>query len=333
MNLNLSSYVILRTDFNDLHNTFLVDTGADISIIKTSKLAPGALIDKNFTTNISGIGESVVRSIGTIRTGLIIENIILEHTFHIVDDSFNVPSDGILGLDFIRKYNCILDYRKNNNMLVLRPNNFKGNVLVSIYDTPRPNSLSIPARSQVVRKIDINGTGDVLIPNQQLNDGIFVANTIVTARSSYVRIINTTNKNVLLDNLNIITENLSDYSIFQVKDGIGERSEKVLQRLSKHFPAFVQKPLTELCTEFSDIFALETEKITTNNFYKQKLRLTDNDGVYIKNYRIPYNQKDEIRKQIEKLRNDDIIEPSTSPYNSPILLVPKKSLPGSKEKR
>ena len=87
-----------------------------------------------------------------------------------------------------------------------------------------------------------------------------------------------------------------------------------------------------MCLEFIDIFALESEKISTNNFYKQRLRLKDNQPVYIKNYRIPYSQK-EVIKQVKKIINDDIVEPSTSEYNSPILLVPKKSLPGHKEKR
>ena len=37
--------------------------------------------------------------------------------------------------------------------------------------------------------------------------------------------------------------------------------------------------------------------------------------------------------QVQKLIDDEIVEPSKSEYNSPILLVPKESLPGSNEKR
>lgn len=94
--------------------------------------------------------------------------------------------------------------------------------------------------------------------------------------------------------------------------------------MSKNFPAFASKRLTKLCNEFADIFAFETDKITTYNFYKQKLRIKDDIPVYIKNYRTPYSQKDEISRQVKKLKEDDIIEPSISKYNSPILLVQKK---------
>jgi len=55
--------------------------------------------------------------------------------------------------------------------------------------------------------------------------------------------------------------------------------------------------------------------------------------VVFKNYRNPHSQQDEIQKQVQKLINDEIVEPSVSPYNSPLLLVPKKSLPNSENKK
>jgi len=61
-----------------------------------------------------------------------------------------------------------------------------------------------------------------------------------------------------------------------------------------------------------DVFGLETESITTNNFYKQKLRLKDDEPIYIKNYRSPHSQVGEIQKQVGKLIKDNIVEPSVS---------------------
>lgn len=90
--------------------------------------------------------------------------------------------------------------------------------------------------------------------------------------------------------------------------------------------------LTELCSQYTDIFGLETEPITTNKFYKQKIRLRDDEPSYIKNYRTPHSQQAEISRQVTKLIEDKIVEPAVSEYNSPLLLVPKKSLPDSKEK-
>jgi hypothetical protein len=41
-------------------------------------------------------------------------------------------------------------------------------------------------------------------------------------------------------------------------------------------------------------------------------------------YRLPETQKREVEKQIKKLLQEGIIEESNSPWNSPMLVVPKK---------
>lgn len=69
--------------------------------------------------------------------------------------------------------------------------------------------------------------------------------------------------------------------------------------------------------------------MTQNNFYEQKLRVTDNVPVYTKNYRLPNSQKAEIKSQVQKLIDNDLLEPSQSAYNSPLILVPKKSQNGT----
>lgn len=73
--------------------------------------------------------------------------------------------------------------------------------------------------------------------------------------------------------------------------------------------------------------------MTKNNFYEQKLRLTSTEPIYTKNYRTIHSQRDEINAQIHKLISNELIEPSHSAFNSPIILVPKKSTNGKKKWR
>lgn len=73
--------------------------------------------------------------------------------------------------------------------------------------------------------------------------------------------------------------------------------------------------------------------MTVNNFYTQKLNVENQEPVYIKNYRLPHSHKEEIDNQINKLIRNEAIEPSQSNYNSPIILVPKKSQDGNKKYR
>lgn len=100
------------------------------------------------------------------------------------------------------------------------------------------------------------------------------------------------------------------------------RTSKVITKLQTQFPT--DHKINNLCSEFNDIFALDTDQMTVNNLYEQKLTIKDDEPVYTKNYRIPQTQKQEIDKQINKLWVNNLIENSKSCYNSPIILVPKK---------
>lgn len=98
-------------------------------------------------------------------------------------------------------------------------------------------------------------------------------------------------------------------------------------------PRLIKDDLKKLCSEYSDVFALKTDKMSVNNFYTQKLRITDHEPVCIKNYRLPQAHKEEINKQVKKLLEDDLIEPSCSNFNSPLILVPKPDLGAEKKWR
>jgi len=70
------------------------------------------------------------------------------------------------------------------------------------------------------------------------------------------------------------------------------------------------------------------------NQYQQTIFISkDNEPIYIKNYRSPHSHIEEIQKQVGKLISDKIVEPSVSEYNSPLLLVSKKSLPNSGQRK
>lgn len=51
---------------------------------------------------------------------------------------------------------------------------------------------------------------------------------------------------------------------------------------------------------------------------------TDNTPINIRPYRLPESQKAEIHDQVCKMEKDGIIQKSMSPYNAPLLIVPKK---------
>jgi len=49
------------------------------------------------------------------------------------------------------------------------------------------------------------------------------------------------------------------------------------------------------------------------------------EPVNVKPYRLPETQKQEVGRQVEELRREGIIKESSSSWNSPLLIVPKKA--------
>lgn len=147
-----------------------------------------------------------------------------------------------------------------------------------------------------------------------------------------IRVLNPTKNTQILPKTIDDPIDLNEFRIFsinKVKDN-SVRMEKLAKILKKRVPLKYEKKLLKLCTEYSDIFALEDDALTVNNFYTQKIRMKDE---HKKNHRIPMTKKEEVEKQVQKLISNKLIEPCHSAYNSPILLVPKKSQDGQKKWR
>lgn len=311
--------------------TLLVDTGADISLFKKKKITPEQLVNRSEASRIKGITDGLTNSIGTTKTYIYIGNYTVKHQFHIVSNDFPIPADGIIGRDFITRYQCQLDYL--NWVMTIRTIN--KNIFLPIYNSPDENTLVIPPRCEVIRKLNDAKylKEDAVVHNEELSPGVFLASTIISTSSPFIKVLNTTSERVTIKNFKIKTSNVSDYEIYHTENYKDNRDKELLQELNSDIPELAKDDTIALCKEFTDIFGLSTDKLTYNNFYEQKIKLTDQSPVYIKNYRTPHAQISEIDLHVQKMIDDSIIEPSTAAYNSPILLVPKKSNTADKKWR
>lgn len=328
MNLNYSDYINIETDATEGICSSLVDSQGDISVMKIGAIInDNIVIDKANISNIQGITSEPIKTYGTAQIKIKIQNIIITHTFHIVPNRFAIPTDALIGRDFLNIYNCQLDYanstftiRTHLKELIVPMNNG------SDYDT------TLPPRCEVFRVFKISASFSrnfpYVIPSREISRGVFTATTVAFNHNPIIRVLNTTEKpqRIVTELSNKHTEDICKYNVYVTNKSNenDDRVEKVIEILSPNIPQMFEKELKDLCTEYSDIFTLETDRMTTNNFYTQKLRTTDTTPVFTRNYRLPKTQKDEIDRQISKLLENDLIEPSCSNYNSPIILVPKK---------
>lgn len=81
--------------------SFYVDTGADISVIKESKISKNLRINKSEILAIVGVTPGESLTLGKFI--IVLHNI--ECEMHIVPDSFPIDTDGLIGWDILSKCN------------------------------------------------------------------------------------------------------------------------------------------------------------------------------------------------------------------------------------
>ncbi len=85
-----------------------------------------------------------------------------------------------------------------------------------------------------------------------------------------------------------------------------------------------QIQLTRLISKYDNIFAVDPRKPTPVTTMEHRIITDDSQPIRRKPYRIPYALNGEVNTQIQQMLDNDIIRPSSSPWNSPVTLVKKK---------
>lgn len=294
-----------------------------MSLIKIGSLSKNFNYNQNDIIKLAGIAKTPIFTLGSLNLKIVEQNTEFEHKFHLVSDDFLIPSNGIIGKDFLKRFKCLVDYGEMIITIGKSDNEF---VKVPI-QSELFRGISAP-RSETFKIFHIESEKfPCVIEPQEIEKGILVPSSIVYQPQSWVRVLNTHDGIKIINTEAVKASPITDFHILQTQENDSyatNRLKKLQSTLRKKIPEFMRSKVVELCTNFSDIFHVEGDKSSTNNFYEQKLITRDNEPVFTKNYRLPHAQKSEINRQVKILLENDLIELSTSPYNSPVIIVPNK---------
>ena len=79
-----------------------------------------------------------------------------------------------------------------------------------------------------------------------------------------------------------------------------------------------------LVTKYPDVFTTADDPLTVTPYFYHTIRQPVEEVVYKRPYPIPVKYHDEVSKQLKLLQEQGVIRPSKSPYNTPLVPVPKK---------
>ncbi|KAB0793022.1 hypothetical protein PPYR_12642 [Photinus pyralis] len=176
---------------------------------------------------------------------------------------------------------------------------------------------------------------EAICPEMKILNGVHLCPSIVKVDNEnnfITTILNTTDKVINIYSISVFLEPLekpAEITIYNVTSTGNHNSSRlaIINNLLRtdHLNSEEKDSLFKICKEFNHIFHVDGDKLTYTDSIKHSIPTSSQTPVNTKTYRFPAIHKEEVNKQVNKMLEDNVIEPSYSPWNSPIWVVPKKS--------
>ena len=98
----------------------------------------------------------------------------------------------------------------------------------------------------------------------------------------------------------------------------------IVSQLGDHLSDSDEELLYSVFLEYADVFTLHPDEVGRTADIKHHIDIGDAAPIHQLPRRIPQARRIEVRKMLEEMMAKDVIQPSHSPWSSPIILVRKK---------
>ncbi|GBN48124.1 Transposon Ty3-I Gag-Pol polyprotein, partial [Araneus ventricosus] len=317
----------------------LVDSGASFSIIsdRYRRYLKKVMFSETKNVVLKVANGSFVRPMGKCMLRVIInsrellfEFVILRHCSH----------DVILGWDFLEAFQAVIDCGRSELFLedvCQEPSTLDSWKLYAIEDcTLEPRSLSRIAVSgcQVGRDLNVvvEGNKNLLF---ERNIAIPSILTSYNSSESEIWVTNTqSEKRVILKGMCVGRAELLDErhlcaitDTSNHMDALTETTQFCIEyslMISPDLSNEQKGKLEELLRTFSGVFVNTDKSTAARTNVKHRINTGDYAPVKQKAYRVSPTERRIIREEVDKMLDKGIIQPSESPWSSPVVLVRKK---------
>ena len=352
LDLPANSLYILGT-ITDQPTHMLVDTGASVTAVSASfysTLSHCSPLQVSPLPVIRTVSGEELPILGSATLTLQLDQV--PYTMQaLVIDRLTYPV--VIGRDFLMHYGSVIDMQAHTLTLA-------GNSPIPLqYSSGLPSSVStphdpvtvhasatfiLPPQSESVipvypkTTLTIGSTG-LIEPNSKLAERYQVcgASQLVSLSEQHTfpfRVLNPTNKPITMyrcSTMGTYTPSAASMSVIATPDSVTSTSTPPDQ--SSPVPLDLsdttltddqQMQLRSLVAEYRDIFSLSSEELGRTGLVQHRIDTADHPPIRQRPYRVADTQRGLIEKHVTDMLNQGIIQPSVSPWASPIILVKKK---------
>ena len=343
--LEENSLIFVKVGVNKVKT--LVDTGAQISCVTQALVQrsfPNIELQRSKLHCVSGVCGEKHLILGEVELPVKIDGLILYHKFHVLQ---RLHQTLILGVDFLKAHQANLDF--SSNILSLKNGFAQVAVLTQMSENVAKitKDTVIPPLSQVTVPVNIfcapEHSSVLLEATDSVQGKYNLAGgkclTKVEQRQGMYQFINPTNTQVTLPKFTVVaqvTSQVDEDSVTPLQRSNNslskaqrDRDIKAAQELGISLDQAVlsqnQKlDLLALIGKHRKAFAKDITEIGKTNLVEHTIETRQARPVASQWYRQTPKQREITEKITKEMLEGDIIEESTSPWHSPIVLVKKK---------
>ena len=319
----------------------LIDTGAAVSILDTKHLeflydGKPPPLQPSALSSIRTVSGQPVPIRGTFSAKVEIAGGKYPCSFKVID---GIEYQGVLGRDFLYPHRAEISFASLTMELKEPLSVMFSEDLAAVI---APTTYVIPSRSEVVVPAQVTGNtfpGVIgliesvprLVERYQLQ-GAAALVKIADDQTVPFRLINPTSRPVTLRKgatLGTFSEADGDPDLYPVgtpapNQPIPNRLDSVPVDLSTSvLTPEEQARLRCLLNEYRDIFAVQPGELGRTNIVQHHIETGNHPPIRSRPYRVPHAQREVIDKHIDDMLHRNVIQPSASPWASPVVLVPK----------
>ncbi|NRB81976.1 MAG: hypothetical protein HRU38_25525, partial [Saccharospirillaceae bacterium] len=349
------SYV--KVKIFDTFNYALTDSGSPVSLI-SKQIIPKHILStlKSCKTNLVGAEGSSLKIVGKLNTHIFITDQKFEFESMVVD---NLEETILIGSNFLVANKCVLNFSNLSlkvgsvtiPLLTIKHTNKQSTFGVYLHKT-----LKIPAKSvadniqfktknRKTKKPIYSTFSGIFSPCDKLlakKYAIVGTDLLVNIKKgkSYIKLENPNNypvtvyKNQTLGTVNVVSNCCpSVNTVMENEENECENEvdnlELLFQKLDidklTHLNQSEVDRLKSLISKYQSIFSLSDDHIECSNLPEHDIVLDTNIPIRTPYRPIPLALKPHAEKEIQRLLDLNVIEPSQSPFHSPSFLIKKKA--------
>jgi hypothetical protein len=324
-------YVRLNLDVSNAGElNLLVDSGADISLLKSKNLLGTVEFEPDERVRLKSVDGSVIETHGSLEIKVQEGQVEIPFKFQLVSTQANIKGDGILGRNFFQRMLAQICYESRTLTLQNGETSIKKRLChIQPAQETAARRITLPQTAETTVRLPVMAGTEVTegLVERKLAPGVYMAGCIARVVDGYelTSVVNTTEEEVRVDSLCAKVEEFLNEDIdFALTGNIAEqgkgREETVLEQLRLSHLNSEKENLFNVCVlTIRMYFSYLGIVLSSTPTIKHAINLEPGTTpINTRPYRLPESQRQELDDQVTKLLDEGIIERSDSPWNSTI---------------